>query len=38
MNVTGKTEIEMKVKEATNSDAWGASGTISNEIAKATFN
>jgi len=36
--VTGITDIELKVKEATNSDAWGASGTVSKEIARATFN
>lgn len=31
------TDIERKVKEATSNDPWGASGTIKDEIARATF-
>lgn len=31
-------EIEAKVREATNDDPWGASSTLMQEIAQATFN
>ena len=36
--ITGITDIELKVKEACNDDAWGASSTLMKEIARATFN
>ncbi|KAK9762590.1 Epsin-3, clathrin recruitment and traffic between the Golgi and endosome [Basidiobolus ranarum] len=32
------TEMEAKVREATNNDAWGASGTLMQEIAQGTYN
>ncbi|MES1921153.1 hypothetical protein MHBO_002728, partial [Bonamia ostreae] len=31
------TEIERKTKEATSNESWGSSGTLKNEIARATF-
>ena len=31
------TEIEAKVREATNDDAWGPTGALMQEIAQATF-
>ena len=31
------TEIEVKVREATNKEAWGASSALMTEIAKATY-
>ena len=31
-------EMEAKIKEATNSDAWHASGTVLHEIAMSTSN
>lgn len=31
------TEIEAKVREATNDDAWGPTGQLMQEIAQATF-
>ena len=30
-------EVEAKVREATNDDTWGPHGTLMNEIAKYTF-
>jgi epsin len=36
--VMNYTEIEAKVLEATNNDAWGASGTLMADIAKSTYN
>lgn len=35
--VMNYTEIESKVREATNDDPWGPSGQLMNEIARATF-
>ncbi|KAJ9621935.1 Epsin-3, clathrin recruitment and traffic between the Golgi and endosome [Taxawa tesnikishii (nom. ined.)] len=32
------TEMEAKVREATNNEPWGASSTMMQEIANATFN
>ena len=36
--VMNYTEMEAKVREATNDDAWGASSSLMQEIAQATFN
>jgi len=36
--VLNVTEMEGKVREATNDDAWGASSTLMQEIAQGTFN
>lgn len=36
--VLNYTEMEAKVHDATNNEAWGASGTVMQEIAQATFN
>lgn len=36
--VLNLTEMEAKVREATNNDPWGASSTLMNEIAQGTFN
>ena len=36
--VLNYTEMEAKVHEATNNEAWGASSTVMQEIAQATFN
>ncbi|KAI8888445.1 ENTH-domain-containing protein [Backusella circina FSU 941] len=36
--VLNYTEMEAKVHEATNNEAWGASSTLMQEIAQATFN
>lgn len=36
--VLNYTEMEAKVHEATNGDAWGASSTLMQEIAAGTFN
>ncbi|RKP35004.1 ENTH-domain-containing protein, partial [Dimargaris cristalligena] len=35
--VMNYTEMEIKVNEATNGDAWGASSTLMKEIAQATY-
>ncbi|RKP19392.1 epsin 2-like protein, partial [Rozella allomycis CSF55] len=38
-NVTkGYTDIQVKVRDATSNDPWGASGSLMTEIAEATFN
>lgn len=36
--VLNYTEMEAKVHDATNNEAWGASSTVMQEIAQATFN
>jgi len=36
--VMNYTEMEAKVREATNDDAWGASSSLMQEIAQGTFN
>lgn len=36
--VMNYTEMEAKVREATNNEPWGASSTMMQEIANATFN
>ncbi|KAF9182921.1 Epsin-3, clathrin recruitment and traffic between the Golgi and endosome [Haplosporangium sp. Z 11] len=36
--VMNLTEMEQKVREATSNDPWGASGTLKQELAQATFN
>ncbi|KZV81364.1 ENTH-domain-containing protein [Exidia glandulosa HHB12029] len=36
--VLNVSEMEAKVREATNDDPWGASSTLMNEIAQGTFN
>ncbi|KAG8994450.1 Epsin-3, clathrin recruitment and traffic between the Golgi and endosome [Tulasnella sp. JGI-2019a] len=36
--VLNVSEMEAKVREATNDDAWGASSTLMQEIAQGTFN
>jgi epsin len=36
--VMNYTEMETKVREATNDDAWGASSTLMQDIAQGTFN
>ena len=35
--VMNYSEVEAKVREATNDDTWGPHGTLMNEIAKYTF-
>ena len=35
--VMNYSEVEAKVREATNDDTWGPHGTLMNEIAKFTF-
>jgi epsin len=35
--VLNLTEMEAKVREATNNDPWGASGTLMQEIAQGTY-
>ena len=35
--VMNYTEVEAKVREATNDDAWGPTGILMQEIAQATF-
>jgi epsin len=36
--VMNYTEMEAKVREATNNEPWGASSTLMQEIANGTFN
>jgi len=36
--VMNYTEMEAKVREATNNEPWGASSTLMNEIASGTYN
>jgi len=36
--VMNYTEMEAKVREATNNEPWGASSTLMLEIAQATYN
>ncbi|KAG2009808.1 Epsin-3, clathrin recruitment and traffic between the Golgi and endosome [Coprinopsis cinerea AmutBmut pab1-1] len=36
--VLNVSEMEAKVREATNDDPWGASSTLMGEIAQGTFN
>ncbi len=36
--VMNYTEMESKVREATNNEPWGASSTVMQEIANGTFN
>ncbi|KAK7689864.1 Epsin-3, clathrin recruitment and traffic between the Golgi and endosome [Cerrena zonata] len=36
--VLNVSEMEAKVREATNDEAWGASSTLMQEIAQGTFN
>lgn len=35
--VMNYSEMEIKVREATNNDKWGASSTLMKEIAQATY-
>lgn len=36
--VLNRSQIEIKVREATSNDPWGASGSLKQEVAEATYN